>query len=187
LNEKAQNQSLQMMVMTDQAKVMQKKLLDGELQLVLGAFNNEHPELVYDLIYQQEIVLAVPEGHPLAVYSVEHSDDPDTRISIHEAGNAPFALQEASTIIRQVEEDYLQKIGYHPNIVVAANADILLPYVKNGSCLALTLFSKKPIEGVCQIRLDPPLYYKLGAIHRRNYMLTPEHQGIINLYRNHFL
>lgn len=185
--EKAQNASLQMMVMTDQAKIMQKKLLDGELQLVLGAYNNEHPELEYELIFQQEIVLAVPEHHPLSEYSVEKTGGRDCRISLTMAGDAAFALQESSTIIRQVEEDYLQRIGYHPHVAVAANADILLPYVKNGSCLALALFSEKPIAGVCQVLLDPPLYYKSGAIHRRNYMLTQEHQGIIQLYRKHFL
>lgn len=178
-----ENPALRINIVTDRTDVLQKKLLNRELQLVMSAYRMEHPELQYELLTRREMELWVPEGHPLAAYSYFLPENRNTRIPLSKAGNSAFAIMDKSTVMRQIEEDYFERIGYRPNTpITVTSSKYIIFYVSNGACIGMMSKAVDPPEGVMPIALDPPLYYNTAAIYRKDYPLTQEHRRIIELY-----
>jgi DNA-binding transcriptional LysR family regulator len=82
----------------------------GETDISLLMLPLQHDSLVFETIYEEEIVLAVPPKHPLAARK-------SGTVEIGELANEPFIALKKGQGLRKLTHELCEEAGFSPNIV----------------------------------------------------------------------
>lgn len=101
-----------------------KMLREEKIDLGLSSFIDNSPDILFDPFIKQDMVVVVPEDHPLAVKD---------SISFKELDGLPFVNFGENTGIRHYIDDILDEAGVSPNNIVSVEEDSsMLGFVSHG-------------------------------------------------------
>lgn len=178
--------AVQFRVQFEQTVTLPEKVLSGEVQVAMGAYGLEHPQLQYRLVSCRELDLVIPWEHPLATRSYLIKGNEDVRVRLSEVQETPFVLLQEKTIMRQLEDNYFREIGFCPQEVVeVGTGEDAWRYITGSQYAGFypRKFQTSHIPpGVVPIALDPPIFYTSGVFHRKDFAITPQLMQIIEWY-----
>lgn len=93
---------------------VEAKLLTADLDLMLCNHTISNPRLEYETIYQDQILAALPAGHPAAERAVDLEGQEYPWLDLKYVKDEIFILQHTSQSIRQFAEDALLYAGVLP-------------------------------------------------------------------------
>jgi len=157
-------------ILRHEAEDAQALVAGGTLDLALTAYNKELDALAYIPIRCPEVQMIVSREHPLAA----RAENPAPLRLEALPPHLPFALICESTILRQVEDQYLARHSYEPQI--------RRTYSRHRSGLDIISGSSELIgfcpanyrsQRVVYLPLDPPFCYNTGICLRKNESQSP--------------
>ncbi|GAB3583858.1 LysR family transcriptional regulator [Amycolatopsis endophytica] len=142
------------------------RLAEGELDLALVAPLPDDPALDRFALSEQELLLSVPEAHPLAR---RH------RIRVAELADEPFVTLEHGYGLRQIIDELCAAAGFAPKIAFESQeSDTARGLVAAGLGVALLpRFGPAPPAGVVEVPLSPRVSRTIGLTWRAGEHLTP--------------
>jgi len=171
----------------DTADALKEKLLSGAIQMILGAYDEEHPALEYVKTQERELFLCVGIGHPLAKYSYLQPGNEGLRVPIEIAAGEEFVLLSPATVIRHQTDRYFREHDFRPlaTSTVRRSDEVLIKLVTSHS----VGFVSRAVDGqslIAPLALDPPILYRTGAIYQKNYKLPEVLKTLIGHFRNSY-
>ncbi|WP_191248638.1 LysR family transcriptional regulator [Amycolatopsis deserti] len=142
------------------------RLADGELDLALVAPLPETAALDSCALSEQELLLSVPEAHPLARRR---------RIRVEELADEPFVTLEHGYGLRQIIDGLCAAAGFEPKIAFESQeSDTARGLVAAGLGVALLpRFGPAPPAGVVEVPLSPQVSRTIGLTWRAGEEPTP--------------
>lgn len=164
----------------DAAKVLLKKLRMGEINMMIGNFSENHEELVYEIISEEEMVLAAPECFHLEKYAVIEEPYRYPVLQSEHWKDCPFLMLSEDQVSRAFTDQYLEQNQIVPNTILQIrNLSQLLFSVQQG--IGVTICPSMPIlnrEGESQMRYfslfseQGPTLRKMAVIYRKDSYLS---------------
>lgn len=164
----------------DATKVLLKKLRMGEINMMIGNFSENHEELVYEIISEEEMVLAVPECFHLEKYAVIEEPYRYPVLQSEHWKDCPFLMLSEDQVSRAFTDQYLEQNQIVPNTILQIrNLSQLLFSVQQG--IGVTICPSMPIlnrEGESQMRYfslfseQGPTLRKMAVIYRKDSYLS---------------
>lgn len=103
-------------------------VVQGNLDLGIITLPLEHEELETNTLFQQRVVLVVPESHPLSKR---------TRVSLASLRNEAFVLLEASTRTGSLLQDFFARENFTPGVAMYSGSfEVIKRYVAEGLGIA---------------------------------------------------
>ena len=175
--------SLHVRVLESPASELAQMLKRGELDLAIYAVSGPDSELTQLIIRREEVVLAVPARHRLAYLGKPCATDALVRIGLQEFQDDSFVLLKKSTAMRQICEEYFDKLGFHPNGVIETKGSYSsMVFVDSGIATGFCpCHYNYRSDQICYLGLEQPFYYSNAIIYRRGAYLTKPMKSLIHL------
>ncbi|WP_435007297.1 transcriptional regulator CynR [Tundrisphaera lichenicola] len=145
-------------------RAIEQALVAGTLNLGIAYAPPESAEIVAETLFEEEVVLIVASGHPLADRS---------RVGLSELAGHPLALISREFSTRRLIDDRLREAGVEPVVAVEMNdIDSLLEVVRLGN--GATVLSRRAVNdgrGLAQVPIQGPRMARTAALlwHREAY------------------
>ena len=151
------------------------RLLDGTIDLYLGGLNGidqlSAAKLQYHTLYEDDMVVLVPNSHPLAREKV---------IDLRQCRDEGFINLEASTNLQQFTDSLFAQAGVTPRVIMVCDYTLRDHMVADGHGISVTtrLSARKTDTGnVTYIPITYPAEKrKLGLVWRKNRVFSPAMQ-----------
>jgi len=180
-----QFQDITFRTVRDQPHMLEKMLLDGELDLVYAGYSIQNPRITYIEMTTCEVDLVVSRQDPLAAYSYQIPGNENLRLPLSVCGNRPFALIADGSILRGVEEAYFQKVDFHPfEMSTYSHPPAAKEYVCHHGLYALCPRLVRSPD-MAYIALDPPMYYSLGIYYQKGVRQSPAVKVLISFLKEY--
>ncbi len=140
-----------------------QQVLAGNFDLGVTQAKNLHPGMTRALIHEEDLLLAVPEGHPLSARS---------EINLSEAANEQFVVTKRNTEFRTLAVDLCRRAGFEMQAAFEADHfDSLQAYAAVGMGVALI-----PESVILNTLTPKPRYIRIAQpdAKRRLWLLWPE-------------
>jgi LysR family transcriptional activator of glutamate synthase operon len=155
---------------------MQQLVLDGQLDLALAALDVSIPDGLSSLVLLNEpVVLAVPDGHPLAGRD---------SVEVNQLRDDQFVFFRTGTGLRTITERVTREAGFHPKMAFeTGNLDRLLALVHEGLGVSLIPEStaQRAQPQARTLPLSPPLSRTVGILSRSDRSLSPSARAMCRL------
>lgn len=151
-------------------------LMSGKIDFYLGGINRlgdpDPPRLQYTTLYEDQMVLLVPESHPLAK---------ETGIDLRRCKNERFINQEAGTNLQQFVNDLCNAVGFSPNVAMICDYTLRDQMVAEGHGVSITTrlaAQKSEVEGLAYIPIIyPDQKRRLGLVWRKGRVFSSAMQN----------
>ena len=151
------------------------RLLDGTIDLYLGGLNGlaEMPDakVQYHTLYEDDMVLLVPETHPLAR---------ETSIDLRLCRDEGFINLEAGTNLQQFINTLFRQAGVEPRVLMVCDYTLRDQMVAEGHGISVTTrlaAQKAEAKHVAYIPIRYPAHKRLlGLVWRKNQVFSPAMQ-----------
>lgn len=147
------------------AKEIQGWVHRGEVDFALASYADGEEENNSITTAREEMAVAVPRFHPLAVKALAQGETPPTDIRCF--GDSPFILMARETTSRRIYDRIMEESGLHPTVVYETNNMLVIcRMVSQGMGAAVVTASTMSMgqwDMVC-FPLDPPRYMHLGLL-----------------------
>jgi LysR family hydrogen peroxide-inducible transcriptional activator len=112
---------------------LEKLTASGETDICLLSIPVEEPSLTYETLIEEEICLALPPKHPLAL----HASDSNGHVQIIDLQEEPFIVLKKGQGFRQITVDLCREAGFEPRIVFeSSNIETVQSLVAAGMGIA---------------------------------------------------
>ena len=166
---------------------LEQSVIEGKLDCCLLPMYPANPELEYLPVGMEEIFLAVPCDHPLALLN-----SPDNTIDIAITKDEPYIMHRDIDKIAALQNKLFFDAGFTPHAVYTATGwDMIISFVRCGMGLSLVT---ELINDDCHLENMPRFYrirnmdmsrlFALG--YRRGRVLTPAMQHLLEASRREF-
>ena len=98
--------------------IQERLLLDDQLDFAIFNEAKPHPKLVYETLLREEILLVMPEGHPLASQAVKRSEKEYPWIDLRLLRQEPFILHFPEQTTGQIALELFEKYGMNPPVPI---------------------------------------------------------------------
>ncbi len=148
-------------------------LLDGSLDLVIYNSAERSSQLEYETLYQEEVLLLVPQDHPLSGLGVPMPGRRYPMIDLKLFADTPFILQQSDQSTGQLARKAFERAGISPPIAVQTRSiegTIRLVEQKIGCAFVIETHLKYMMENFsfrCFSLGIPRLTVELVAAHRK--------------------
>lgn len=165
--------NLRLSVLGEGAWRIQQMIGDGELDMGVIAGGTFPETLEVRRFLQEEVVVAVPEGHPFAGRK---------RVSFAEFTREPLVFYKEGYYIRELILDVLKGTGAPPNIVFETNLfSLVRSLVQKG--LGISTFLRMVVteeSGLRAVSFDPPLHLDLMIAWKRHGYLSRANRAFVD-------
>lgn len=173
--------------LTAQQQELERMLLGGELHMVLLSGEEDNPQLEYQLIASDEVVLLASKKTELAQRIPSGST-----ISLRECAEERFVLPADNLHFSHAYDELLSQVGVTPNIVcrtddsqcakrICASCSLVM------LCPFITLLSDTPaMQQLAHYRLSDTSFTPLYMAHPKDMPLTPYAQTLFTMMSNRF-
>ena len=181
-------------VYEESAKVLLKMLRMGELNLVFSSMQDEHRELVYEVVSQEEMVLAAPEEYGLQQFGVYKEGYRYPCLSPEHWKVYPFLTLSEDQMSRAFADRYLEKHRIEPKTILKIrNLGRIIFSVQQGLgvtiCPSMPILEENENKKVCYFSLESeegPAVRLTSIAYRRDAYLSVAEKALIELIKNHF-
>lgn len=127
---------------------IERQLISGKVNLGIGFIPASSPEIITEPLFEEQLVLVVPESHKFARRR---------QIKVRELDGEPLVLS-SDSCTRQLTDDTLRDGGAVPRVAVEMSAieGILATVRKGGMASVLPALALREAQGVRTIRLTEP-------------------------------
>lgn len=163
----------------------QAMISNGELDIGFMSLCEKHQtEDVYIFINTEELILAVPAGHPLCVQarSVPGHEFPELDFTC--LCFEPFAQMYRGSTVREFADSIFRLADFHPDILFeTARVRTILDMVAAKMCCGLIpgVYANKPVEGVSFFSLPTHPTWNIMASYKRGSYLNQAAKYFIQL------
>ena len=173
--------------LTAQQQELERMLLGGELHMTLLSGEADNPQLEYQLIASDEVVLLASKKTELAQRIPSGST-----ISLRECAEERFVLPADNLHFSRAYDELLSQVSVTPNIVcrtddsqcakrICASCSLVM------LCPFITLLSDTPaMQQLAHYRLSDTSFTPLYMAHPKDMPLTPYAQTLFTMMRNRF-
>ncbi|MGK0551847.1 LysR family transcriptional regulator [Enterococcus faecalis] len=163
----AKNQQIRFNFYQGNSTEMTELLLNEAIDLAITSKLNDHSQLHYERLAQQEMVLVVPENHELACYN---------QLSLKEISSYPLVFFNQSSGLRPHLDQLMAQANICPNIVCEVEEDhTMLGFVSHNFGIALMpklpSISAYPVKVIALSDLQVPRYIYLAT--KKDHFLAP--------------
>lgn len=157
------------------------KLIDllykGEIDLVRSAYLEKNPTMNYIHIERKELSLFVSADHPIV--SKKRKGE---AVSPRELADSPFILFTEGTSHHKLIQSYFDQIEFTPKrIIEVSNSLSAIAFIEAGLAAGVLLNEFSDSNKVCALKIDPPLYFDVAFIHRKDAYLSKSEKDLIKL------
>ena len=181
-------------VYEDSAKVLLKMLRMGELNLAFSSMQDQHKELVYEVVSQEEMVLAVPEEYRLEQWGVARDGYRYPCLSPEYWREYPFLMLSEDQMSRAFADRYLEKHHIEPKTVLKIrNLGRILFSVQQGLgvtiCPAMPILAEngKKVQYFSLESEEGPAVRLTSIAYRKDAYLSVAEKALIGLIKGHFM
>lgn len=151
------------------------RLLDGTIDMYLGGLNGidalSAGKLQYHTLFEDDMVLLVPDSHPLAA---------ETSIDLRQCGDLGFINLESGTNLQQFIDSLFARTGVKPRVIMVCDYTIRDQMVADNHGVSVTTrlsARKTDAQHVTYIPISYPAEKrKLGLVWRRGQVFSPAMQ-----------
>lgn len=174
---------LRIHVIEEPAPELAQKLKCGDLDLAIYAVSGIDNELTQLTLRREEVLLALPRRHRLAYLGKPDAHEEPVRIDLQELRDDAFVLLKKCTAMRQICEEYFDKVGFHPNEVIETKGSYSsMVFVDSGIATGFCPCNYDyKSDQVCYLGLTDPFYYSIAINYRRSAYLTKPMKSLIRL------
>jgi len=165
------------------AEELETAILRGEVDFALvGWLGLNHPTLQHIIYRTTEILLVLPQEHPLA-HKAAPAGQPYNSIDINLLKDEKFILKTMETRTRQIIDSYLKEKDFTPKeFIKCRTGQMVYTMVKNGSGIAFLYEDEIPSDDTLpKLSLNPSLYWKYSIVCRQNTHFTQAEKFFIRL------
>lgn len=167
---------------------MQRMISAGQLHLGLATLTEEQKDdNLYHLMAEEEIVLAVPQGHPLAAEGCIHWHRAK-EMDLARFAAEPFVLIYQRSTLFQVTEPIFRAAGFAPRVLFSTSSNVSkFRIVASGlGCALLPAVYAGPDERVRYFRLAQHPSWQITLCSRKNGYLGKAEEDYIALCRTYW-
>ena len=161
------------------------KLLQGDYQLVIAGYEEEHPKLVYHCLEESVVELGVPCGHRLAQYSYLNPGQENTEISLRDLEDEPLLIMDPATIMGYGLRKWFIRENFIPRVAASfTNISVLKCAVEESGVVGFTSTAKQVFfagKDILPVRIRNSIRFRKGIIYRKDQVLTPLLEDIFEI------
>ena len=167
---------------------MQRMISDGSLDLGLATLTDaQQDDNVYHLMAEEEIVLAVPAGHPLAGQGgVDWQEAPE--VALERFADQPFVRIYQRSTLYGLTQPLFEEAGFEPQVLfsTASNLSKLRIVATGLACALVPAVYAVRSSDVRYFRLAQRPRWKVTLCSRRDGWLGPADRAYIELCRSYW-
>ena len=168
---------------------LQQMISDDNLDIAFLTLRQEdHTNDEYITLMTEEILLAIPAGHPLGAWAAP-KDGPLTVMELKNLQYEPFVLMDKNSTMRSLANDIFQKAGFAPNVLFETrNNNTVLYMVRTNLCCGLvpSYYAKGAPEGIAFFQLPFHPCWQVAASYKRNAYLSKAAKAIIQMVKEYW-
>ena len=168
--------NVDLMVREVHSQNLERVLLSGDVDFAIMNTDVKNPDIVCDFVCHDEVLLVLPDRHPLANRGVPVSKKKYPTIDLSLLKDERFILQPPDQRTRKTADDILKKAGIVPSILLETRSiEAALGLVSNGVgvCFAPETYVQKAHDSgnlLCFSLNQPETVYNLSIAYlRRSY------------------
>lgn len=145
---------------------------------------NQQTGDTYIHICREELVLVVPDNHPICKHAKKNSISKYPEIELSELKEDPFALIYKDSTIYECTKQIFLEAGFSPNVLFeTSRAATILTMVSSGLCCSIIPDSEslEHIDGVTFLSLSTHPFWSLEASYKRGSYLSEPAKYFISL------
>lgn len=169
-------------------RTMQNLITRNELDLgLITLAPAQKDENTYIHMEDEEIFLAVPSCHPLAVSGSEQADTAP-EISLSRFSQDPFILITRRSTMFQLEESLFAAAGFEPQVLFSTSSNVskYRMVLAEVGCALLPGFFAKPDPGLRYFRLEGKPAWEVTMCCRKGAYLSQAEQYFLELCRDYW-
>lgn len=170
---------------------LEKRLLDGEIDLFFCNQRHSHDELEYVPLYEDEVMLIVNKNHPLVTNAVPFEDEQFPWIDLSLFQNELFILNTPMQSIRHHADQILSEMQFTPSSTfIIRGVNTIIALVNQGIGVGFTcrqyLKTTPHCEQIAAFRVGLRQHtVPFCAIYKKNKELSPLSQELIDWLRQY--
>mgnify|MGYP001435502809 CR=1 FL=1 len=166
---------------------LEAAVLKGKIDLALVGRGSIKTELQHITFSPCEVVLVLPQKHPLAKHGTKKGK-PHPTINLNKLRNEYFIMMNSDTNIRIIADYHFAKAGFVPKILMECSLSSLSYHmVKNG--LGPSILMERQVDkndDVVCFSLDPKEYWNQSIAFREGTIFTKAEEYFISLIKDYF-
>lgn len=187
-NERYPNVSLD--ILESSSSLLEGLLLNGEADLAFFNLPVKSPDIDYEIISHEEVLLIMPENHPLTRSAVSRDGCKYPWMDLNLLSDEPFILQTPGQRTRQTVDQIFKEYGFTPKIKLQTSnipAEVMLTSKGYGCCFVTETHLKhiRPLENItCFSVGNPCTTVDFVAAFRRGSYLPYHAREYITIVKN---
>ncbi len=167
---------------------MQKQLSAGDLDLgIMTLFESQKDENEYQVLYEEEILLAVPEAWDVSAFAIPRRQGLPA-LSMEALSDKPMILLRKGTTMRTVIDKLFRSRQITPHILFdTANPSTIMEMVRAGiACGIVAEFAtRKYREGVQYFSYKKPLKWNVAACYPKGTFLNKAMEDFVEMVKEY--
>ncbi len=168
---------------------LQQMLADSSLDIAFLTLRQEdHTNDEYITLVTEEILLAVPAGHPVGIFAAPPGQ-PLSVIDLRKLQYEPFVVMDKNSTMRALANDIFKQYEISPNILFETrNNNTIIYMVQTNLCCGLvpSYYAQNQPENIAFFRLPSHPYWQVTASYKRNAYLSKPARLFIEMVKEHW-
>lgn len=167
---------------------LRKMVLDGTCSFSLGTcFDTESTDFDYITLFREEVVIAIPSFHPLALRCTEIPENPQKSLpqaAPSELSDSPFILMTPGSSVRKISDYIFAQAGFSPTVVFeSGNNTVVQNMVRGGFGIGFQPRSLARLSDpdIAYLSLSPRVFLDLCVILKKGTVLNESERYFVYL------
>lgn len=167
---------------------LKEQIESGKVDLGFLTGGPDYRNLAVQKQVTDEILLVIPRTHPLAVLEATAPEGDFATVSLNQFKNDTFLLAGEGTTLRMLEEQMFANAGFLPSIEFESKSLVALNQLSRsgyGVSFVPRFYADDTTHAV-YFHVDPPIFWDLVAVYRKEHPLTQAEEYMISLATEYY-
>lgn len=167
---------------------LKEQIESGKVDLGFLTSGPDYRNLAVHKQTTDEILLVIPRTHPLAVLEAQAPAGDLATVSLSLFKNDPFLLAGEGTTLRMLENQRFADAGFMPSIAFESKSLVALNQLtRSGYGISFVpRFYADDTTHAVYFHLDPPIFWDLVAVYRKEHPLSKAEEYMIELVTDYY-
>lgn len=170
--------------MEKRVRELQTLIANNQLDIAfLTLKESDRTKDTYIKLFDEEIILAIPEGHPLSVHAAPPGE-PFATIDLQQLRYEPFILMDKASTMWSLVSQLFDDAGFHPNILFETkDNNTIVTMIRAKICCSLipAYYVREKPKGIVCFSLPEHPTWQITASYNRNRYLSDAARRFIEL------